>query len=78
MSNRFLQVLNKYNKKESNYQDLCTEVVNHVREFPNDTRELKAMDYLIRKITKSDQGIVIGDNVKGQMVLIMPEFSQVI
>ena len=74
---QFLKVLEKYKRKQASYEEVCEAVRDHVKDFP-ESRDLKAMDYLIRKFSGEKIGIVIGETPRGELVLTMPDYQSLL
>lgn len=71
MQERFLKILDRFTKSKSNqdFSDLCECAVDILSESINNLPIVNAIDYLIRKATKSDKGLLIAENSSGEFIV---------
>lgn len=73
---RQLSIVEK-TKDSQDYKILCGIILSIVRANPKN-QIIKAIDYLIRKRLKQDQGLMFAFNADGQKVLLLHKFHEVI
>ncbi len=71
MQERFLKILDRFTKSKSvqDFSDLCECAVEILSENLDKLSIVNAIDYLIKKATKSDKGILIAENFSGDFIV---------